>query len=101
MAQKKLEDRDDLIKEKFVAKEAKIADLESLLRRMLPRLEPAKYLPPNEGDALPSSPADSEVDQVEHSAEGQPIQPGYVPDDPSQTPIQADSKNEERPVEQE
>ena len=101
MAQKKLDARDDLIKEKFEAQEAKIADLESLLRRMLPRLEPANSLPPNEGDASPSYPSDSEVDQVERSAEGPPNQPAPVPDDPQKSPVQADSNNEEQPVEQE
>ena len=67
---------------------------------MLPRLEPAKSLPPNEGDALPSSPDDSEDGQVERSAAGPPNQAASVPDEPPKSPVHADSKNEEQPVEQ-
>ena len=100
MAHKKLEDREDLIKEKFEAQEAKISDLETLLRRMLPRLEPAQSLQRNKGDVSLSSPADSEVEQVERSAAGPPNQAASVPDEPPRLPVRADSKNEEQPVEQ-
>ena len=97
----KLDSQVHSLQTKLGLAQKKIADLESLLRRMLPRLEPAKPLPPSKGDALPSSPDDSAVEQVEHSAEGPPNQPAPVPDEPPKSPVQADSKNQEQPVEQE
>ncbi len=94
LTQKRLKDRDELMKQKFDVQEKRIAELEARLRKMLPRLVPANPQP-NEGRTSPTLPTAPGIGQGMRGADGPPNRAASLSNEAPSSPARADSKTDE------